>query len=84
MTYTWAIELGPKGIRVNAIAPGFIVTPMTERLLKRVEDHLKVITTMRRLGVPEDIANTYLFLASDESSFITGQVITVSGGLLRP
>ncbi len=84
MTYTWAIELGPKGIRVNAIAPGFIVTPMTERLLKRVEDHLKVVTPMRRLGVPEDIANTYLFLASDESSFITGQVIEVSGGLLRP
>jgi 3-oxoacyl-[acyl-carrier protein] reductase len=83
MTKTWAVELGSKGIRVNAIAPGFIVTPMTERLLKRVEDHLKATTPLRRLGKPQDIANVYLFLASDESSFITGQVIEVSGGFMR-
>lgn len=83
MTYTWSVELGPKGIRVNAVAPGFIVTPMTERLLKRVSDKLTALTPLRRLGVPQDIANVYLFLASDESSFITGQVIEVSGGFMR-
>lgn len=83
MTHTWSIELGPKGVRVNAIAPGFIVTPMTERLLKRVADQLTSMTPIRRLGNPEDVANLYLFLASDESSFITGQVIEVSGGFMR-
>ncbi len=83
MTYTWAVELGPKGVRVNAIAPGFIVTPMTQRLLKRIADTLTERTPLRRLGQPEDVANVYLFLASDESSFITGQVIEVSGGFMR-
>jgi len=83
MTYTWSVELGPKGIRVNAVAPGFIVTPMTERLLKRYSDKLTAMTPLRRLGQSEDVANLYLFLASDESSFITGQVIEVSGGFMR-
>ncbi|NJK79475.1 MAG: 3-oxoacyl-ACP reductase FabG [Chloroflexaceae bacterium] len=83
MTLTWAIELGPKGVRVNAIAPGFTMTPMLETVPEKVLDDIRGKTPLRRLGTPEDIANAYLFLASDESSFITGQVISVSGGILR-
>lgn len=81
MTYTWSIELGPKGVRVNAIAPGFTMTPMLETVPEKVLDAIREKTPLRRLGDPQDIANTYLFLASDESSFITGQVIAVNGGL---
>lgn len=83
MTYTWSVELGPKGVRVNAVAPGFTRTPMIETVPEKVIESIKEKTSMRRLGEPEDIANTYLFLASDESSFITGQVIAVNGGLMR-
>lgn len=83
MTYTWSIELGPKGVRVNAIAPGFTETPMLESVPEKVLDDIRAKTPLRRLGKPEDIANAYLFLASDESSFVTGQVIAVNGGLLR-
>jgi 3-oxoacyl-[acyl-carrier protein] reductase len=83
MTQTWAIEMGPKGVRVNAIAPGFTMTPMLETVPQKVLDDISSKTPLRRLGTPEDIANAYLFLASDESSFITGQVIEVSGGILR-
>ncbi|NJL03460.1 MAG: glucose 1-dehydrogenase [Chloroflexaceae bacterium] len=83
MTYTWSIELGPKGVRVNAIAPGFTETPMLESVPEKVLDDIRGKTPLRRLAKPEDIANAYLFLASDESSFVTGQVIAVNGGLLR-
>jgi 3-oxoacyl-[acyl-carrier protein] reductase len=83
MTYTWSIELGPKGVRVNAVAPGFTETPMLETVPEKVLDDIRGKTPLRRLGKPEDIANAYLFLASDESSFVTGQVIAVNGGLLR-
>lgn len=83
MTYTWSIELGPKGIRVNAVAPGFTMTPMLETVPEKVLDDIRSKTPLRRLGAPEDIANTYLFLASDESTFITGQVIAVNGGFMR-
>jgi 3-oxoacyl-[acyl-carrier protein] reductase len=83
MTQTWAIEMGPKGVRVNAIAPGFTMTPMLETVPQKVLDDISSKTPLRRLGTPEDIANAYLFLASDESSFITGQVLAVSGGILR-
>jgi 3-oxoacyl-[acyl-carrier protein] reductase len=83
MTQTWAIEMGPKGVRVNAIAPGFTMTPMLETVPQKVLDDISSKTPLRRLGTPEDIANAYLFLASDDSSFITGQVIEVSGGILR-
>ncbi len=83
MTYTWAIELGPKGVRVNAVAPGFTETPMLETVPEKVLDDIRGKTPLRRLAKPEDIANAYLFLASDESSFVTGQVIAVNGGLLR-
>lgn len=83
MTYTWSVELGPKGVRVNAIAPGFTRTPMIETVPDKVIEGIKEKTPMRRLAEPEDIANAYLFLASDESSFITGQVLAVNGGLMR-
>lgn len=83
MTYTWSVELGPKGVRANAVAPGFTMTPMMETVPEKVLDDIKQKTPLRRLGDPQDIANTYLFLASDESAFITGQVIAVNGGFMR-
>ena len=80
MMKTWARELGSKGIRSNAICPGFIETPilesMPEKVLKAIEDRVP----MGRLGTPEEIANTYAWLASDEASYINGAVIEVSGG----
>lgn len=82
MTKTWAKELGRKGIRVNAVAPGFIMTPMTEAMPENILDMMKEKTPLQRLGKPEDIANAYLFLASDEASFITGAVLSVDGGLV--
>lgn len=82
MTKTWARELGPHGIRVNAIAPGFTATEMIQTVPDKVLDAVKERTPLRRLGRPEDIANAYLFLASDEASFVTGQVISIDGGLI--
>lgn len=82
MTKTWAKELGRKGIRVNAVAPGFILTPMTEKMPEKVLDMMKDKAPMRRLGTPEDVANAYAFLASDEASFITGAVLSVDGGIV--
>lgn len=81
MTKTWARELGPKNVRVNAVAPGFTRTPMIEHVPEKVLEDVKAKTCLRRLGEPIDIANAYLFLASDESSFITGQVLVVDGGI---
>ena len=81
MTKTWARELGPKGIRVNAIAPGFTMTPMMETVPEKVLEDVKAKTPLRRLGQPIDIANAYLFLASDESSFITAHTLVVDGGI---
>ena len=81
MVKTWARELGSKGIRANAICPGYISTPilssMPEKVLKMIEDKVP----MGRLGQPEEIANTYAWLASDEASYINGAVIEVSGGV---
>lgn len=82
MTKTWARELGPSGVRVNAIAPGFIQTDMISTVPEKVLDGVRERTPMRRLGLAEDIANAYLFLASDEATFITGIVLSVDGGLL--
>lgn len=82
MTKTWARELGPHGIRVNAVAPGFTATEMIQTVPEKVLDAVKERTPLRRLGQPEDIANAFLFLASDEASFITGQLISVDGGLI--
>ena len=80
MTKTWAKELGRKGIRVNAVAPGFIRTPMTAGMPDNVLKSMEESTPLGRLGEPEEIANAYAFLASDEASYITGTVISVDGG----
>ncbi len=82
MTKTWAKELGRKGIRVNAVAPGFINTSMVDTVPEKVLDSLKEKTPLGRLGEPEDIAEAYLFLASDKARFITGTVLNVDGGLI--
>jgi len=82
MAKSWAKELGSKGIRVNAVAPGFIVTPMTEKMPQKVLDMMKDKAPLKSLGYPEDIANAYAFLASDEARFITGAVLSVDGGLV--
>ncbi|PCJ21576.1 MAG: 3-oxoacyl-ACP reductase FabG [Candidatus Cloacimonadota bacterium] len=81
MTKTWAKELGAKGIRVNAVAPGYTMTEMMETVPKNVLDTLKAMTPLKNLGQPEDIANAFLFLASNEAKFITGHVLSVDGGL---
>lgn len=78
---TWARELGPKGIRCNAVAPGFVATHILDTIPEKVLEQLTERVPLRRLGTPEDIANVYAFLASDEASYINGAVIEVSGGL---
>jgi 3-oxoacyl-[acyl-carrier protein] reductase len=80
-TKTWSRELGPKGIRVNAVAPGFIATPILSTIPEKVIDEMMERVPLKRLGQPEDIANVYAFLASDEASYINGTVIEVAGGL---
>lgn len=82
MTKVWARELGPKGIRVNAVAPGFIETPMTAKMPDHIYNTMVERTPLRRAGKPEDIANAYLWLASDEASFVNGEVIRVDGGIV--
>lgn len=81
MTMVWARELGPKGIRVNAVAPGFIHTPMTDKMPQKILDMMIEATPLRRMGMVQDIANAYLWLASEEASFVNGAVIRVDGGL---
>jgi len=81
MTKTMARELGRKGIRVNAVAPGFIATEMVQKMPQEVIDGMVSKTPVGRMGTPEDIANAYVFLASDQASFITGTVISVDGGI---
>ncbi|MGB8012005.1 MAG: 3-oxoacyl-ACP reductase FabG [Terriglobales bacterium] len=80
-TKTWARELGPKGITVNAVAPGFIATEMVKKMPEKVLQAMRDRTPVRRLGEPRDVANAYLFLASDEADFINGAVLSVDGGL---
>ena len=82
MTKVWARELGRYGIRVNAVAPGFTLTEMVRQMPDKILDGMKMHTPLRRLGEPRDIANAYLFLASDEASFITGDVLRVDGGIV--
>jgi len=81
MTKVWAREFGRKGITVNAVAPGFVATEMIETVPEKVLQMMKDKTPLARIGEPSDIANAYLFLASDEASFITGTVLSVDGGL---
>lgn len=81
LSRTLAQELGPKGIRVNAIAPGIMLTEMTRDRVEANKDAYLARVPIGRIGVPEDIANAALFLASEMSSYITGQVIHVNGGM---
>ena len=79
LTLSLARELGPKGIRVNAVAPGITETDMMKAVPKDVIDPMIARIPLRRLGQPEDIANAFVFLASDEASYITGVVLSVDG-----
>jgi 3-oxoacyl-[acyl-carrier protein] reductase len=80
-TKTIAREFASRGINVNAIAPGYIVTPMTEVLPEKAKEDLKRMIPMERLGQPEDVAQAAFFLVSEASNYITGQVINVNGGI---
>ncbi len=80
-TKTWARELGPKGVRVNAVAPGFIETPILGTIPDKVISEMQQRVPLRRLGRPEEIASVYAFLASDDASYVNGAVIEVSGGM---
>ena len=82
MTKVWARELGKFGIRVNAVAPGFTATEILSAMPEKVIEGMVARTPLGRMGQPDDIGNAYLFLASDEASFITGAVLRVDGGLV--
>ncbi|MDQ0174713.1 3-oxoacyl-ACP reductase FabG [Bacillus chungangensis] len=82
MTKTWAKELGRKGINVNAVAPGFTETSMVAGVPDKVIQQLKAAVPMQRLGKPADIANAYLYLASDEADYVNGTVLHVDGGMM--
>ena len=82
MTKVWARELGRYGIRVNAVAPGFTLTEMVRQMPDKILDGMKSHTPLGRLGETRDIANAYLFLASDEASFVSGAVLRVDGGIV--
>jgi len=81
LTKSMAKEIGPRGVRVNAIAPGFIITEMTAKLSEEVRAEWAKSIPLRRGGTPEDVANVATFLASDLSTYVTGQVIHVCGGM---
>ena len=82
LTKTMARELAPRNITVNAVAPGFIDTEMTRVLDEKIKDKLIEQIPLSRLGLPEDIANSVAFLVSSRSSYITGQVLNINGGML--
>jgi len=82
LTKTWAKELGKDGVRVNAVAPGYTMTEMLGTVPEKILTAISEKTPLRRLGKPEDIANAYFFLASDESAYVTGNVLAVDGGLV--
>ncbi|NPV55342.1 MAG: beta-ketoacyl-ACP reductase [Anaerolineae bacterium] len=82
MTKVWARELGKYGIRVNAVAPGFIMTEMVAKMPEEVLAGMRAKTPLGRLGEPEDIANTYLWLSTDEAAFVHGATISVDGGIV--
>jgi len=82
ITKVWARELGKDGIRVNAVAPGFIQTNMTAGMPEKVVNMMGEKVPLKRWGQPEDVANAYTFLASDEASYITGAVLNVDGGVV--
>jgi 3-oxoacyl-[acyl-carrier protein] reductase len=82
MTKVWARELGPHNVRVNAVAPGFTATEIVKGMPEKILAGMKARTPLGRMGLPRDIANAYLFLASDEAAFITGTVLRVDGGIV--
>jgi 3-oxoacyl-[acyl-carrier protein] reductase len=82
MTKVWARELGKYQIRVNAVAPGFIATEMVKQMPEKILQGMLGHTPLGRMGQPEDIANAYAWLASDQASFITGTVLSVDGGVV--
>lgn len=82
MTKVWARELGKYGIRVCAVAPGFTATEILASMPEKIIEGMKARTPLGRMGQPRDIANAYLFLASDDASFITGVVLRVDGGIV--
>ncbi|MBS3753269.1 MAG: beta-ketoacyl-ACP reductase [Anaerolineales bacterium] len=82
MTKVWARELGRYGIRVNAVSPGFTATEMVQAMPEKVLQSMRQRTPLGRLGQPEDMANAYTFLASDQASFISGAVLRVDGGIV--
>lgn len=81
LTKSLAKEIGPRNITVNAVAPGFIPTDLTQALIEQIKDTIVEHTALRRLGAVEDVAHVVAFLASDEAGFVTGQVIAVDGGM---
>ena len=82
MTKTVAKELGSRGVNVNAVAPGFIKTPMTDALTEEQRNAMLGLIAMKRYGLPEEIAGVVSFLVSKDASYVTGQVIEISGGLM--
>lgn len=82
LTKTWSKELAPKGVRVNAVAPGFVETDMLESVPDKILDKIRDKTPLKRLGKTEDIANAYLYLASEEANFVNGNILSVDGGLV--
>lgn len=82
MTKSWAKELGQKGIHVNAVAPGFTKTDMVKDVPENVIKQMMQQIPLKRLGNPKEIANAYLFLASDESSYVNGHILHVDGGIM--
>lgn len=81
LTRTWAKELGPKGVRVNAVAPGYTMTEMMQTVPQKILDALRERTPLRHLGQPDDIAAAFTYLASDDAAYVTGHVLSVDGGL---
>jgi 3-oxoacyl-[acyl-carrier protein] reductase len=81
-TQTWARELGRYGIRVNAVAPGFIATEMVKAMPAKVLESMAAKAPLGRMGEPDDIANAYAWLASDAARFVSGAVLSVDGGLV--
>ncbi len=81
-TKSLAKELGSRNITVNAVAPGFIETPMTAKLSREIIEEYKKLIPLKRTGTPEDVANVVYFLTTEDASYITGQVIQVDGGML--